>query len=173
MDDDDDEEEDDRDPNERRSSEWPPDRDLVTSARELTPVFAHCTAHTIDSRIQRDDEFSDSEDEGSGGRRDRTSHKTNGISKSKPSSKSPPPPAPTTSTGQPLTSDLITPSGIPPAPLPETVPGVAEGEDVEIAEYDGPQATTSAARATTTAEKGEDDALSGNEVGGEDVEMKD
>lgn len=35
--------------------------------------------------------------------------------------------------------------------------GVTEGEDVTLEEYVGPPATTSAARATTTAEVGEDD----------------
>jgi len=114
-----------------------------------TPASIPSAAHTLDARIQRDDEFSDSEDEGTGGRRDRTSHRENGFSKSKKASK--------TTTNTLLTSDLIPPSTRPPAPIPETIPGVAEGEDIEL--YEGPPATTSAARATTTAGAGEDDAL--------------
>ncbi|ORY80772.1 hypothetical protein BCR35DRAFT_291286 [Leucosporidium creatinivorum] len=131
MDEDDDLDEDERDPNQRRAT------------------------HTLDARIQRDDEFSDSEDEGTGGRRDRTSHRQqNGFSKSKKA----------TPSSTHLTSDLIPPSTRPPAPIAETVPGVPEGEDV-VEMYEGPPATTSAARATTTAERGEDDAK------GDDVEM--
>lgn len=180
MDEDDDLDEDERDPNQRRASEfellW--SSSLINSALMSrfssppplsSPLFAMCPtpfihppsslpAQTLDSRIQRDDEFSDSEDEGTGGRRDRTSHRENGFSKSKKASK--------TTTNTLLTSDLIPPSTRPPVPIPETIPGVPEGEDVEIEMYEGPPATTSAARATTTAGEGEDDAR-----GAGDVEM--
>lgn len=138
---------------------------LDTRCHLYPSITPPTTVHTIDARIQRDDEFSDSEDEGTGGRRDRSSHQ-NGSSKSKKSSTKSSTPA-TTASGIPLTSDLIPPSTRPPAPKPETVPGVPEGEDVDIPLYEGPPATTSAARATTTAAQGEDDAKA------EDVEMGD
>lgn len=41
----------------------------------LCPGRADFSVDTMDRRIQRDDEFSDSDDEGTGGRRDRASHK--------------------------------------------------------------------------------------------------
>ncbi|GAA5894499.1 histone deacetylase RPD3 [Sporobolomyces salmoneus] len=61
MDDDDDHDEDNRDPNVRRHQ------------------------HDSDKRIQRDDEYSDSEDEGEAGRRDRQSHRSRKASSSRKS----------------------------------------------------------------------------------------
>ena len=55
-------------------------------------------------------------------------------------------------------SDAIPPSTKPPVRPKEVVEGEMEGE--EIVEVDvGPPAVTSAARATTVAEEGEDDAM--------------
>lgn len=141
----------------------------------------------LDNRIQRDDEFSDSEDEGDGGRRDARSHREPKASTSAgidipilPPASTPAPsasipaeslpiavpisiPSPSASAaavepvapGPILTSSLIEQSQFPPVPPAETIPGQAEGDDVEIEDF-GPQATTSAARATVDAAEGED-----------------
>ncbi|GAA5877600.1 hypothetical protein JCM1840_005854 [Sporobolomyces johnsonii] len=181
MDEDDDVDEDERDPNVRRHQ------------------------HDLDNRIQRNDEFSDSEDEGTGGRRDRQSYGRRSKSKSK--SKSPfvptftpsvplaassasaaaPSAAPVTTDAVPLPPNvtcgaeepLNPPSvvAVPPVPaasapveaaLAETAPE-AEIRSGEVpVEVEMPVTGISAARMTTVAEPGEDDAR-----GAGDVEMKD
>ncbi|KAK4056229.1 histone deacetylase [Microbotryomycetes sp. JL221] len=156
LDNDDDEMEDTRDPNQRKHSA------------------------TQDKRIQRDDEFSDSEDEGEGGRRDRQSYKagTNGTATTngnKGKSKATSFAGKThTSNGTPLTSDMIQQTGPPPkagcGPGQDDVdePVAAVATNTSGSEAQDAQAVTSAARKTTVADAGEDSAANGN-----DVEMKD
>ncbi|GAA6029944.1 hypothetical protein JCM8097_009181 [Rhodosporidiobolus ruineniae] len=151
MDEDDDVDEDERDPNVRRHQA------------------------EVDRRIQRDDEFSDSEDEGEGGRRDRQSNRRR--------SKSPA----TTADGAmaiPLedkTASAAAPKDAPVKtdvnPLPpiatcgaeEALEGAEAEKEAKAEELavEMPVQGTSAARLTTTAEPGEDDGKT------EDVEMKD
>ena len=141
MDDDDDVAEDERDPDSRRDQA------------------------SLDKRIQRNDEFSDSEDEGTGQRRDRQSHKkrkvkssaspvaaaaANGNNAEASTSASASNGVSGATLDAPVDNPLdgpIVQSGAPPVKLPETIPGVPEGEDVKM--DDGPQLTTSAARATS------------------------
>lgn len=95
MDDDDDHEEDERDPNVRRHQ------------------------HDSDKRIQRDDEYSDSEDEGEAGRRNRQSHRA--TSTSKPSRKSGSPSAPNLTSPSTSATAPSAPVQADTAPLPSNV----------------------------------------------------
>ncbi|KAK4046412.1 histone deacetylase [Microbotryomycetes sp. JL201] len=151
IDEDDDVNEDERDPNKRKHTA------------------------TSDKRIQRDDEFSDSEDEGEDNRRDRQSHKANGTKRSNgtkpPTSFSG---ATHTSDGTPLSSEMIQPTNKNPKEMASCGPGVDDNQvpplPADQTEADGAPSTTSAARATTVAEAGEDDATAEASA---DVEMTD
>ncbi|GAA5954907.1 hypothetical protein JCM3765_007807 [Sporobolomyces pararoseus] len=100
MDDDDDHDEDNRDPNVRRHQ------------------------HDSDKRIQRDDEYSDSEDEGEAGRKDRQSHRPNSSSKS--SRKSNSPFVPLASSSASASAPTSAPVQTDTAPLPSNVTCGAE-----------------------------------------------
>ncbi|SGZ08768.1 BQ5605_C030g10815 [Microbotryum silenes-dioicae] len=125
----DDEEEDTRDPNQRRSQ------------------------HSRDAQIQRDDEFSDSEDEGEGGRRDRQSWQSLGTDVKGNGS---------VAAGSANGAKMM---GGTPSIEALTTPGQAEAEDVEVPKG-GPgeeeNLTVSAARRTTVAGEGEDDGQGGD-----------
>ncbi|POY73559.1 hypothetical protein BMF94_3497 [Rhodotorula taiwanensis] len=162
LDDDDDVDEDERDPN-VRSNQAESDR-----------------------RIQRDDEFSDSEDEGEGGRRDRQSHRRASPRPSRsrspgtgtpaappasvpleatPASAAAPVDAPVTTDTTPLPTNLACGAE---EPLPSLAPSAATAPvsksttdgakpDASVTNGELPVQGTSAARMTTTAEPGEDD----------------
>lgn len=163
--------------------------------RQFADFSSRSTAHTLDARIQRDDEFSDSEDEGTGGRRDRTSHASASASaaSSRPMSKKPSStsasssspsvanaaaaatavaPAAPSGTGVSGagdgTSELIPPATRPPASTKEieTVAGQPEGEDVPVTAAETLVVEESADRATFERER------NGNGTE-DDVEMKD
>ncbi|GAA6015630.1 hypothetical protein JCM10207_008150 [Rhodosporidiobolus poonsookiae] len=163
MDEDDDVDEDERDPDVRRS------------------------ATDIDRRIQRDDEFSDSEDEGEGGRRDRQSHRRRSKSsiplETPAASSAAPADAPVATDVAPLPT-IATCGAEEPLPEPaakdaalaETAPEAKAlaGDAAKVengangaGEVEMPVQGTSAARMTTTAGPGEDDGKS------EDVDMAD
>lgn len=144
MDEDDDVDEDSRDPNNRRNGSF---LSPLSLSRALTDFSL--PVGDLDARIQRDDEYSDSEDEGEGNRRDSRSHRS----------------APNSTIPIPALSDAIPPATKPPVRPMEVVEGEMEGEEIVEVEV-GPPAVTSAARATTIAEEGEDDAR------GETVYMK-
>lgn len=120
----------------------------------------------MDARIQRDDEYSDSEDEGEGGRRDRKSHKnassagTSKLAVVQPLA--PPSPVVVPISSPVATLSALTPAAAPPLPVQrEITTEEIDAMERELLEEDtsadAPRATTSAARATTEAAVGEDD----------------
>lgn len=121
MDEDDDLDEDERDPDNRRNRlSFPPSPFSLLSH----PPPLNCTGSDLDSRIQRDDEYSDSEDEGMGGRRDRKSHKK---SQGNQNVEGPRRGGGATSS---VSEDQLGRGRRPSVRPEETVPGVKEGEDV-------------------------------------------
>jgi histone deacetylase 1/2 len=182
MDDDDDHEEDERDPNVRRHRAFSSFLSPFSLSNIRTDSPPHVLAEAeVDRRIQRDDEFSDSEDEGEGDRRNRTSHRNSKspfISLASPAATS----SSAKTTNAPIKTDvnplppiascgveeLLPPNGTNGTSFADGGAAGAEGAaEVEIAEVEMPVQGTSAARMTTTAGPGEDDGK-----GEEDVEMK-
>lgn len=119
-----------------------------------TLSFSQPTAGALDSRIQRDDEFSDSEDEGEGGRRDRTSHQK-APSAAKTNGKTNGAPAPSSSIAPPTQEELdelLEPGRRPRVRPAETIEGEPEGEDIVPVAGAEVQAETSADRRTIETE---------------------
>jgi hypothetical protein len=116
----------------------------------------------LDARIQRDDEYSDSEDEGEGGRRDRKSHQ-----KSATPSTTAPTRASSSKSTTPAVLSSLAPAPAPPLPTqPEVTTEEIEAMERELLEEEAAateekpaRATTSAARATTEASTGEDNGV--------------
>ena len=143
----------------------------------------------LDTRIQRDDEFSDSEDEGTGGRKDNKSHKKSSTKSNSKASKSATP-APLSAADLLATTSAtlssLTPAPAPtlPAPTAEQVSSAPTDAEIDAMEAElfkdvptedlakAGRAQTSAARATTEAGVGEDDGVVSTIVSaGEDTVM--
>lgn len=105
----------------------------IVSLKSLLPApfrfrpktdFAFSLEHDSDKRIQRDDEYSDSEDEGEAGRKNRQSHRPNSSSKS--SRKSNSPFVPLASSSASASAPTSAPVETDTAPLPSNVTCGAE-----------------------------------------------
>lgn len=128
--------------------------------RQFAEFSSRSTAHTLDARIQRDDEFSDSEDEGTGGRRDRTSHASASASASVASSRpmSKKPSSTSASSSSPSVANAA-PAGAavaPAAPSGTGVSGAGDGTSELIPPATRPPASTKEIETVAGQPEGED-----------------
>lgn len=127
---------------------------IALRQRAMLNPFLPSTEHDSDKRIQRDDEYSDSEDEGEAGRRDRQSHRSSKAPSSSRKSNSPfvPLASSSASASAPVSAPVQTDTAPLPSnvtcgaeePLPPRASTVEKAEDPAISSATGVEPTGSA-----------------------------